>query len=91
MVNKKLNRRDFLRLGSLVAGGAVLASCAPQTEEPMDEPMEDAAPDVEEAPEMAETVTVQYWYAWGNLDPAMDKILETDEFKEAMKGNSLEY
>ncbi len=89
MEEKKLTRRDFLRLGSLAAGGAVLASCAPQTEEPAAGGEE--APEVVEEPEMAEPVTVQYWYAWGNLDPAMDAILATEEFNEAMKGNSLEY
>ena len=88
MENKSLTRRDFLRFGSLVAGGAALASCAPKTEEPA---AGEEAPEVQEAPEAAEPVTVTYWYSWGNLDPAMDKILETEEFKEAMKGNSLEY
>jgi hypothetical protein len=89
MEEKKLTRRDFLRLGSLAAGGAVLASCAPKTEEPAAGGEE--APEVVEEPEMAEPVTVQYWYAWGNLDPAMDAILATEEFKETMKGNSLEF
>lgn len=89
MEEKKLNRRDFLRLGSLAASGAILASCAPKTEEPAAGGEE--APEVMDEPEMAEPVTVQYWYAWGNLDPAMDAIMETEEFKTAMKGNSLEY
>ena len=40
---------------------------------------------------MAEPVTVTWWYAWGNLDPATEKMIETEEFKDHMKGNSLEY
>lgn len=92
---KKLNRRDFLKMGALASATGVLASCAQrpeETEAPAVEPeVEEAEPEVEEAPESAEGVTVQYWYAWGNLDPAMDRILETEEFADAMKGNSLEY
>ena len=93
---KKLNRRDFLKMGALASATGVLASCAQppeETEAPAAEvaPEEEAEPVVEEAPESAEGVTVQYWYAWGNLDPAMDQIMETESYKEAMKGNSLEY
>ena len=34
MSNKKLSRRDFIRLSTLVAGGAVIAACAPVTATP---------------------------------------------------------
>jgi multiple sugar transport system substrate-binding protein len=92
---KKLNRRDFLKMGALASATGVLASCAQrpeETEAPAEvAPEEEAEPVVEEAPESAEGVTVQYWYAWGNLDPAMDQIMATEAYKEAMKGNSLEY
>ena len=93
MENKKLSRRDFLRLGSVVAGSAALASCAQRPEE-TEAPAPDNGgeePEVAEVPESADGVTVQYWYSWGNLDPAMELILETEEFKTAMKGNTLEY
>ena len=30
MVDKKLNRRDFLKVSALTLGGVALASCAPQ-------------------------------------------------------------
>lgn len=34
---------------------------------------------------------VQYWYSWGNLDPAMEKIAATDEFKQHMGDATLEF
>ncbi|MFN3334422.1 MAG: extracellular solute-binding protein, partial [Caldilinea sp.] len=39
----------------------------------------------------AAPATVQYWYAWGNLDPAMEKILATEEFQAHMGGATVEY
>lgn len=35
--------------------------------------------------------TVQCWYAWGNLDLAMEKILATEEFQAHMGGATVEY
>jgi multiple sugar transport system substrate-binding protein len=83
--SKKLSRRDFLRLGALTAAGAVLANCSPASE--TEEPAEDdpAAP-----PEPEGTVTT-WWWAWGNLSPAVDEIIATDEFKEWMGPDTLEY
>ena len=42
------------------------------------------------APAAAGTPVV-YWYAWANLDPAIEKIMATDEFKEHMGGAELQY
>ncbi|MEN8242782.1 MAG: substrate-binding domain-containing protein [Chloroflexota bacterium] len=85
---KKLNRRDFLKLGAIVSASGILASCAQKPEETEAPAVE---PDVGEVPVSAEAVPAVYWYRWGNLDPALEKILETEEYKEAIKGNILEY
>ncbi|MEN8172337.1 MAG: substrate-binding domain-containing protein [Chloroflexota bacterium] len=85
---KKLNRRDFLKLGAAATASSILAGCAKElleTEVPGDEPT------VEEAPIIAEGVAAMYWTRWPNLDSAIERIRETEECKEAMKGNTLEY
>ncbi len=38
-----------------------------------------------------ESDVISFWYAWGNLDPAMAQIVETDEWKEHSGGATLEY
>ncbi len=69
---KKFSRRDFLRIGGLGASAAVLASCAPKTEETA--PAGEEAPVVEAPPE-AEPVTIEF-LAWGdNADiPAWEQL-----------------
>ena len=82
----RLSRRQFLQLTGMAGGAVVLAACAPTAP---------AAPGCQQAakplrrPQRRTPVT--YWYAWGNLDPAMDKIIATDEFKEHMGGAPFEY
>lgn len=82
MKQNGINRRQFLQWSALTTGAAVLAACAPA-----------AAPSAatgEEAPAAAPS-TVSYWYAWGNLDPAMAKIIETEEFQTHLGGATVEY
>jgi len=56
MLNKKLNRRDFLKLSALTAGAAALAACAPAAK-----PADNSA-----NPPAAETITiVQYYHEYG--------------------------
>ncbi len=79
---RKISRRDFLKIGSLGAGAAVLAGCgqkateAPAVEEPAAE-----EPVVEE-PAAAEPVTLEF-LAWGdNADiPAWDELKKVYEEK----------
>ncbi|MEN8241606.1 MAG: substrate-binding domain-containing protein [Chloroflexota bacterium] len=85
---KKLNRRDFLKLGAVATASGILASC---TQKPEDNEVSAVEPNVEEVPLSAETLTALYWYRWGNLDPALEMILETEECKEALGENVLEY
>jgi multiple sugar transport system substrate-binding protein len=82
---KKLSRRDFLRLGALTAAGAVLANCSPATETEEPAEGEPAAPPEPEGP------VATWWWSWGNLAPAVDEIVATDEFQEWMGPDTLEY
>ena len=81
-----ISRRQFLQFGAMTAGVVALAACAPSAA-PSAAP---AAGDGAAAPAAAPLV-VQYWTGWGNLDPAIAKIVETEEFKEHMGGATLEY
>lgn len=83
MSNPKFSRRDFLRTSAMATGALALAACTPT-----------AAPDTGDGGgggASAEGSTVSYWYAWGNLDPAMAAFIETDEWKEHMGDVTLEY
>lgn len=86
MSNNGISRRQFLQWGAMTTGAVVLAACAPAGA-PSSAP---AAGSEGAAPATAPAV-VQYWYSWGNLDPAIAKIIETDEFKQHMGGATLEY
>lgn len=87
MNNNGISRRQFLQWGAMTAGVVALAACAPSGA-PASAP---AAGSEGAAAPAAAPNTVQYWYAWGNLDPAMAKIIETEEFKAHMGGATLEY
>lgn len=95
MKDSKLNRRDFLRVSAVAAGAAALAACAPAAATPAveptsEEPAAPAEPTATEAP-VVDPNAVTWWYAWGNLDPAVAKIVETDEFKTALGNNTFNY
>jgi len=82
----RLSRRQFLQLTGMAGGVALLAACAPTAPA--------AAPEggtAEAAAPAAAGTPVVYWYAWANLDPAIEKIIATDEFKEHMGGAELQY
>ncbi|GIK75944.1 MAG: sugar ABC transporter substrate-binding protein [Chloroflexota bacterium] len=80
-----ISRRQFLQWGAMTAGAVALAACAPSAAPSAAPAASDGA-----APAAAPTV-IQYWTGWGNLDPAIQKIIETDEFKQHMGGATLEY
>lgn len=83
MSNRRLSRRDFLRTSAMAAGALTLAACATSTEAPADGSGGGDA--------STEGRTVSYWYAWGNLDPAMAAFVETEEWQEHMGDVTLEY
>lgn len=85
MIAKFLSRRQFLQYSALTGGALALAACAPAGA-----PAGEAAAGGEAAP-AAEGNLVTYWYAWGNLDPAMEKIVATEEFKSHMGDATVEY
>ncbi len=86
MSNNGISRRQFLQWGAMTTGVVVLAACAPAGA-----PSSAPAAGSEGAAPAAAPAVVQYWYAWGNLDPAIEKIIVTDEFKQHMGGATLEY
>jgi ABC-type glycerol-3-phosphate transport system substrate-binding protein len=55
MIDKKLSRREFLRLAALTAGGAALAACGQAEETPATEE------EPGEAPASTEKVTIRMW------------------------------
>jgi multiple sugar transport system substrate-binding protein len=65
-MEKKLNRRDFLRLSAVVASGAVVAACAPAA--PATPAVEEKP--VEEAPAQAEAPTATVEKAVAPAEPA---------------------
>ena len=96
VTNKQLTRRDFIRVGGLSAGALVLASCGGQQAADPGETVEETAseeeaPDEVEAPPAEEAGVIKWWYAWGNLDAATEKIVELDSFKEHIGNNVMEY
>jgi len=88
MDTKKLNRREFLRLGAAAAGGIALAACA-QPAAPTAAPVAKAT-EKPAAPPPAKGVTLNYWPSWGNFGPVWDKLRPTEEFKQAIGNNTLE-
>ncbi len=84
MNNNGISRRQFLQWSAMSAGVVALAACAPAGAPA-------AAPSGEGAAPAATAGTLSYWVDWGNLEPAMTKIVETPEFKEHMGGVTLEF
>lgn len=71
----------------MVGGAAALSACAPAA--PSADTIAGTQSGEGAAPAAGNVVT--YWFAWGNLAPAMDKIVETEEFKSHMGDATLEY
>jgi ABC-type glycerol-3-phosphate transport system substrate-binding protein len=79
MSEKKLSRRDFLRLSALTTAGAVLAACgaaAPQQDTAAEEKSEAAgAEEVQSAPSGAEAVALDFWM-WNTFAPPADEVMD---------------
>lgn len=79
MSEKRLNRRDFLRLSMIAAGGAALASCtgaaAPTGQAPASGEAPTAAPAAEapttNAPPGTEAGVISYWAFWSQYSNAV--------------------
>ncbi|MEM7116009.1 MAG: substrate-binding domain-containing protein [Chloroflexota bacterium] len=99
-LKKELNRRNFLKVGGLTAGSAILAACTGQQaddgggeapaddgggEEEMEEEMEESS-DAAPAEEAGEIV---WWYGWGQLAPAVDTWIGWESFQEHIGNNTL--
>ncbi|MDE0076026.1 MAG: twin-arginine translocation signal domain-containing protein, partial [Caldilineaceae bacterium] len=80
MTRRIISRRDFLRTTGLVAGSAALAACAAPG----------AAPAASEGDDSmaAEPQTITWWYAWGNLDPAVESISQLESFQAHIGENT---
>ena len=107
MVEKKLSRRDFLRMATIVAAGATAAACAPAATQA---PAAPAAPAATSAPAAAATAVptappaptavvppvldptaVTWWYGWGNLDAGIKAFVQTDLFKQTMGSTKFDF
>lgn len=90
-----VSRRDFLRLGGMSAGAAVLAACGGGGDAGTDgDADEDAAAESEEsgdAAPAAEGQNIVWWFAWGNLEAAVTAIQELDSFKEHIGNGTLDW
>lgn len=92
---RKVSRRDFMRMGGLSAGAAVLAACggggdAGSGEEEAAPAATEASDDSSEAP-VAEAKTILWWVDWSNVGAAVDAIAALDSFKEHIGDQNLEY
>ena len=96
-LNKKyVSRRDFLKIGGLATGGAVLAACSsPTTSDDSGSTSDDSgSTETDSGSEVAdvpaeEVKEIVWWYGWGNLDPATEKINGLESFQDHIAGNSL--
>ena len=85
----KMNRRDFLRMSALTAAGVGLAACSPTPA--TEAPPADSGDEPDAPAPVAEGVTTTWWWTWGNLEPAIEALVGTDEFQEWMGEDTLEY
>lgn len=96
MSNNMVSRRHFMKMTAFAGGALALAACTPAAAPGGAAPAANSgaaeAPASDAAAAPAEAAqSVQYWYGWGNLDPAMAKIVELEEFKTHMGGAKVEY
>ncbi|MCB0064685.1 MAG: extracellular solute-binding protein [Caldilineaceae bacterium] len=87
MKKNHLSRRRFLQVSAMAGGAWALAACAPAGAPAGGE---EAAGSSDAAP-AAEGATVSYWAGWGQLEAAINAMLETDEWQSHMEGLTLEY
>lgn len=85
--NKYVSRRDFLKIGGLATGGAVLAACSGGGASD-DEVGSESEGETAEIP-ASEPGEVVWWYGWGNLTPAVETINGLDSFQEHIGDNTL--
>lgn len=76
MKQPTLSRRQFLHSTALAAGTVALAACAAP-----------AAVDGGGEAAMSEPTVITWWYAWGNLDPAVEAIAGLESFQAHMGEN----
>jgi multiple sugar transport system substrate-binding protein len=89
-MSKKLNRRDFLRLGSMAAAGGMIAACTPKATEAPAAQATKAPATAAPTPE-PEGIEIQYWVFWGQLADVYPLWQETDELAEALGNNTLDF
>ncbi|RIK28717.1 MAG: hypothetical protein DCC55_38520 [Chloroflexi bacterium] len=87
MMKSNLSRRHFLKFSALVGGVAALSACAPAA------PSGEGAASTQsgEAAPAAAASTLSYWTNWSNLDPAIAKFVESEEWQAHMGDVTLEY
>jgi maltose-binding protein MalE len=94
-MSKKLSRRHFLRMSALGAAGVTLAACAAPAAQAPAAPADAGAAPAETAPTAAPaaegTSVVQYWFGWGNVEPALKTFMGMQEFKDMLGGATLDY
>lgn len=78
-----------MRMAAVSAAGATLVACAPAAATTA--PAAEGEKPAEAGAGAEAALPIAYWYGWGNLDPALAKIVELDEFKTAIGGATLEY
>ncbi len=76
MIDRTLNRRQFLRSTGLAVGVAALAACVAPTGSTGGESG------------MAEPEVITWWYGWGNLDPAVEAIAGLESFQAHIGENA---
>ncbi len=76
MTERTLSRRTFLRSAGLTAGALALAACAAP-----------AASEGTDQAGAAEPAVITWWYAWGNLDPAVETIAGLESFQDHIGAN----
>lgn len=92
MTKRSMGRRDFLRMAALASGSAVLAACGAQGPATAPDAAQPGGEEQPAAPAPASTGgTVQWWFAWDNLQPAIEKLVETEEYKEALGDTVLDF
>lgn len=79
-----------MRLAAITAAGAGLAACAPAAA-PTAAPAAEGEKPAEQPATSGEVLPIVYWVGWGNLDPAIAKIVELESFKTAVGGATLEF